>query len=216
MFSRPDIGFAVSQLASHCNDPRRQHVEAAKVLGRYLQDTKDMGIKYECGTKREVNVYMDADYADCPDTRRSISGYVIVINGGAVSWTSRKQVSVALSTLEAEAVAARSALCEVIGLKWDLEVLDEGLGESQWIAHEDNQSLMAVVNTPDGGKYEARKHIAVRVMWLREVVATGIVRVVYIKTQDQVADVLTKALPYREFSKHRASMMNMADEAVDE
>ena len=152
--------------------------------------------------------YCDADYADCPDTRRSISGFVITMNGGAVSWTCRKQTSVALSTLEAEAVALRVAICEVIALKFDMEVIDPKLGDSQWIVHEDNQSLIAVVNTPDGGKYEARKHIAVRVMWLREIVSTGIVKIQYVGTKEQVADVLTKALPAKEFAMHRESMMD--------
>ena len=69
--------------------------------------------------------------------------------------------------------------------------------------------LIAVVEKIDGGKYEARKHIAVRVAWLREVVATGIISVAYIDTADQVADAMTKALPQKEFEKHRASMMNL-------
>ena len=89
-----------------------------------------------------------------------------------------------------------------------LEVLDPWLGNSEWIVHEDNQSLIAIANTPDGGKYEARKHIAVRVMWLREIVSTGIVKIQYVGTKEQVADVLTKALPAKEFAMHRESMMD--------
>jgi hypothetical protein len=209
VFSRPDIGYAINQLASHSNDPRRVHVEAAKQLGRYLADTAEMGICYDGGGCETVQVYCDADFADCVDTRRSISGLVIVMYGGAVSWTCRKQASVALSTMEAEAVSMRVGFCEVIGVKWDMEVFDPQLGEMAWPLHEDNQSLIAVVEKIDGGKYEARKHIAVRVAWLREVVATGIISVAYIDTADQVADAMTKALPQKEFEKHRASMMNL-------
>lgn len=207
-FTRPDIGFSVTQLASHCNDPRREHVEAAKVLGRYLLATADMGITYEPVEDRTIHVWVDADYADCPDTRRSITGFVVMMGRGAVSWSARKQTSVALSTLEAEAVAARAVLCEVIALKWDLEVLDPVVGKSKWTVHEDNQSVIAVVTVPDGGKYEARKHIAVRIMWLREVMQTGIVEMIFTKSAEQVADVMTKALAEREFTGHRCSMMN--------
>ena len=83
-----------------------------------------------------------------------------------------------------------------------------------WRLFEDNQSLIAVVCNIDGGKYEARKHIAVRVMWLREVVATKVIEVEYVDTAEQTADVLTKALPVKEFEKHRNAMLNMA--AVEE
>ena len=83
------------------------------------------------------------------------------------------------------------------------------MGDKAWPLFEDNQSLIAVVVKVDGGEYEARKHIAVRVMRLREVVATGMISVKYIGTEDQVADVMTKALPEKEFVKHRGSMLNM-------
>ena len=216
VFTRPDIGYAVNQLASHSNDPRREHVEAVKQLGRYLEDTAELGIRYDGGHGKGVDVYCDADFADCVDTRRSISGFVVMMYGGATSWTCRKQVSVALSTMEAEAVAARVAFCEVIGLKWDAEVLDPQLGDESWVVHEDNQSLIAVIGQVDGGKYEARKHIAVRVMWLREVVATKIVQVKYVDTKEQTADVMTKALPAKEFAKHRRAMLNIDDEGWEE
>ena len=71
-----------------------------------------------------------------------------------------------------------------------MEVFDPQLGDKAWSLFEDNQSLIAVVEKVDRGKYEARKHIAVRVMWLREVVATGMISVKYIGTEDQVADVM--------------------------
>ena len=207
VYTRPDIGYSIGQLARHCNDVRGVHVKAAKELARYLLRTKDLEIRYTRGTNRNVNVYCDADYADCPDTRRSITGYVVMLNGGAVSWSSKKQTSIALSTLEAEAMAGRSAFCEIMGLKLDLDVIDRTLARSQWIVHEDNQSLMAVINKPLGGRYEARKHIAVRVLWMREVVASGILRVVYVKSEDQVADTLTKGLSEESFVRHRDTMM---------
>ena len=116
-----------------------------------------------------------------------------------------------MSTLEAEAVAAREAMCEVIALKWDLEVLDPQLGDAKWTTQEDNQSLIATINVPDGGKYEARKHIAVRICWLREVVATGIVEVVYCESEEQAADIMTKQLSKIPFRRHRKKLMNLPD-----
>ena len=77
------------------------------------------------------------------------------------------------------------------------------LARSQWIVHEDNQSLMAVINKPLGGRYDARKHIAIRVLWMREVVAAGILRAIYVKSEDQVVDTLTKGLSEESFVRHR-------------
>ena len=99
VYTRPDIGYSIGQLARHCNDVRGVHVKAAKEIARYLLRTRDLEIRYIRGTSHNVNVYCDADYADCPDTRRSITGYVVMLNGGAVSWSSKKQMSIALSTL---------------------------------------------------------------------------------------------------------------------
>ena len=113
-----------------------------------------------------------------------------------------------------KAVAAREALCEVIALKWDLEVLDPQLGDERWHVHEDNQSLIATINVPDGGKYEARKHIAVRICWLREVVASEIIEVVYCESEVQTADVLTKGLAMKAFRFHRRKLLNLPDKEM--
>ena len=83
--------------------------------------------------------------------------------------------STSLSTLEAECQVARSALCEVLGLKEDLKIIDPEMSRAKRNVWEDNQSLIAVVSKIDGGKYDARKHIAVRIFWLREVIASGAV-----------------------------------------
>ena len=99
-------------------------MKAAKELARNLLRTKDLGIRYTRGTSRKANVFCDAGYVDCPGTRRSVTDYVVVLNGGAVSWSSKKQTAIALNTLEADAMAGRSAFCEIIGLKLDLDVID--------------------------------------------------------------------------------------------
>ena len=135
--------------------------------------------------------YSDADYAGDPTTRRSTSGYVFILNGAAVTWSSRKQPIVALSTMESEYIAASDSTREAV---WLRRLLDD-LGEQQrepTLLRCDNESAIGLAYNPLAHK--GSKHIEVRYHYIREQVTCGNVEVVHVRTQNQFADVLTKAV----------------------
>ena len=116
-WSRPDIAFAVSELSRFVSSPGQNHMKAVKHLLRYLKGTQDLGLKFakpkNTGPMDRPNIlwgFVDSDWAGCPDSRRSTSGYALMLNGAAISWKSKRQSVVALSTAEAEFIAASSMI----------------------------------------------------------------------------------------------------------
>jgi hypothetical protein len=188
--TRPDISFAVSTMARFASNPGPAHWEAIKRIFRYLAGTCDLWLSY--GEARRTLVgYTDADGSMAED-RRAISGYAFLIDGGAVSWSSKRQEIVSLSTTESEYVAATHGLKEAM---WLRSLLSEVFGsfKDTTVLLCDNQSAIALARDH---QYHARtKHIDVRYHFIRWVVDQGVVRLVYCPTEDMVADVLTKALP---------------------
>ena len=115
-WSRPDIAFAVSELSTFVSCPGQTHMVAAKHLLRYLNGTKNPGLLYS-GPASRANIlwgYVDSDWAGCPDSRKSTSGYALLLNGAAITCKSKRQSVIALSSAEAEFVAASSLVQEVI------------------------------------------------------------------------------------------------------
>jgi hypothetical protein len=188
--TRPDIAFAVSTVARFAANPGPVHWEAVKRIFRYLAGTHNLWLTYG-ETKRVLIGYADADGSMAED-RRAISGYAFLIDGGAVSWSSKQQEVVSLSTTESEYVAATHGMKEVL---WLRSLLSEVFGKptDPTTMFSDNQSAIALARDH---QYHARtKHIDVRYHWIRWVIEQGTLRLVYCPTDDMVADALTKALP---------------------
>ena len=101
-FTRPDLTYAVQQVCLYMHDPRESHLGALKRLLRYVRGTVDLGLVLHCSSSAELVVYTDADWAGCPDTRRSTSGYAVFLGGNLVSWSSKRQPVVSRSSAEAE------------------------------------------------------------------------------------------------------------------
>ncbi|KAJ3503727.1 hypothetical protein NLJ89_g8305 [Agrocybe chaxingu] len=202
--TRPDIAFAVSTLSQFLENPGHVHWEAVKRIFRYLSGTKDWGLTFG-GGKDGLEGYTDADGAS-QDHRRAISGYAFLINGGAVSWSSRKQELVTLSTAEAEYVAATHAAKEAVWLRNFIGEVFEPI-EGPTTLHCDNQSAVAIATN---GNYHARtKHIDIRYHFIRFVVENGTLKLVYCPTDDMTADTLTKALPSAK-AKHFAKSLGLS------
>ena len=119
--SRPDIAFAVGQLAQFLENPRRVHWDAAKRVVRYLKTMKELRLTYGGGDKYGFKGYSDADGAT-QDHRCAVSGFAVLIDGGAISWSSKKQELITLSTMEAEYVGATHAAKELI---WFRRLIEE-------------------------------------------------------------------------------------------
>jgi hypothetical protein len=146
--------------------------------------------------------FCDADYAGDLQTRRSTSGFLFLYLGGPVSWASRRQPCVALSTTEAEFVAAAEATKEAV---WFQQLLSElGIDGRSTTLYCDNQSAIALVNNPTF--HQRTKHIDVRLFYIRELQEKKTINVVYINTEQQLADILTKPLAVPRFEKLRDAL----------
>jgi hypothetical protein len=199
--TRPDIAYSVGALTRFMSNPTLVHWQAAKGIVRYLAGTADKGITFR-GSKQELDGYCDADYAGDLDTRRSTTGYVFTLNGGVISWSSKKQPTVAVSTTEAEYMAAAAAVKEGLWLRKLLTSL--GLKGDVIHINCDNQSAIKLLKNPI---FSARsKHIDIMHHFARERVLRREVAFHYISTQKMLADVMTKALPQ---SKHEECCIGM-------
>ena len=148
--------------------------------------------------------YVDADYAGCIYTRKSLSGYIFTVYGGGVSSKASLQKVVALSTTEAEYISAAEGFKEALWLKG----LIEDMGVSGWIpmVHCDNQSAVHLIKNPTF--HERSKHIDIKFHFMRDVVNRGVIKVAKVSTEDNLADVLTKALPIAKF-KHCLNLVGL-------
>jgi hypothetical protein len=203
--TRPDITCAVGQLSQFLNNPSSIHMHAAKRILRYLQGTSTLGITYRPPPLR-LHGYSDADWAGDMDTRRSTTGYVVMLNNGAIAWKSRRQPTVALSTMESEYMALTEATKE---LKWVRTLLAE-LGYSNGKTNQptdlfsDSQSAIALAKNPVS--HARAKHIDLRHHFIREAIQDRIIWVQHVPTAEMTADSLTKALGREKHEKCTARM----------
>ncbi|KAJ8517721.1 hypothetical protein ONZ45_g5159 [Pleurotus djamor] len=202
--TRPDIAFPVQTFSRFTKNPGITHWNEVIRCLRYLQGTRDHWLTY--GGKEQVLVgYADADGSMAED-RKAISGYAFMINGGAVSWSSKRQNLIALSTTEAEYCAATHAAKEAVWLRSFISKIFDISHMPATTLFSDNQSAIAL--TKDH-RFRARtKHIDIRYHFIRWVVEKESLRLVYCPTEDMVADALTKALPSATV-KHFASELGL-------
>ena len=190
--ARPDIATAVGFLCRKVSQPTQMDWNAAKRIIRYLKGTIDFKLKFSSTGKSGLTGYVDADWAGDPSDRKSTSGHLFLFKDGLISWTTRKQSTVTLSSTEAEYVAASQAGQEVIWLRQFLEDLDQIQKESTPI-YEDNQGCIALAQTE---RINPRtKHIDVRYHFLRDLQEQGQMDLRYCPTEEMLADILTKPLP---------------------
>jgi hypothetical protein len=199
--TRPDIAQAVGALTRYMSKPAVSHWHAATGVLRYVAGTASFGIIFKPGDSI-LEGYADADYAGDIDTRRSTTGYVFLLNGGTISWSSRLQATVAVSTAEAEYMSAAAAVKEALWLRKLLS--DFGKTTSTVTIYGDNQAAIKLLKHPIASLRS--KHIDVIYHFARERVARGEVKFEYISTDHMVADIMTKALPESKFITCRDNM----------
>lgn len=201
--TRPDIAFSVGMVSRFMHNPSRQHFGAAKRLLRYIAGTQDFGIWYSNVADFKLIGFTDSDWAGSLDDRRSTSGYVFTFGSGAVSWSSKKQAVTALSTTEAEYVAAASSACQATWLRRLIADLDQEQNEATEILC-DNSSAIAITKNPT--MHGRTKHIDIRFHFIRDLVADGLITLKFCSTHEQMADIFTKSLTYDKHVKFRAQL----------
>ncbi|KAM2668095.1 hypothetical protein EV2_019715 [Malus domestica] len=192
--------FIVRLISRYMEHPTEVHLQATKRALRYVKGTVDLGILYKKGGIEKLIGYTDNDYAGDQDDRKSTSGYVFIISSGAVSWSSKKQPVVTLSTNEAEFIAAASSACQVVWLRRIVKSLNQEQ-YSPTLAYCNKVSTIKLSRNPV--MHGRSKHIDVRFHFLRDLVKNGVLELVQCSSQDQVADVLTKPLKVNMFMKIR-------------
>ena len=201
LISRPDIAAATGMLAQYMSNPSADHWSGINRVLRYLRGTIDYGLSYSDSGNNDLVGFSDADWAGDLDTRRSTSGYTFHVGTALVSWSSRKQATVARSSTEAEYVALSSATQEAIWLRRLMS--DISFQEfPPTLINEDNQG--AIELSKNAKHHERTKHIDIAHHFVRERVSSNEITVGYCPTQDMVADVMTKAVPRVKFEKFRS------------
>ena len=199
--TRPDLLFAVGILSRHMETPTPEHYIGVRRVLRYLKGTQDYDLFYKKGDlKGELIRYSDSDFTgDCNDCK-STSGHIFFFGGMAVSWSSQKQSIVALSSCEAEYIAATSTTCQAV---WMIRLIRELTSddESKVKLLVDNQS--AITLSKNTGHHNRTKHIDTRYHFICECVEDKRIEIVFIQTEDQLADIFTKALGRQKFQELR-------------
>lgn len=198
--TRPDLMFVVCLISRFMSDPKEEHMLIAKGVLRYIKGTQYFGVFYGRSSKINLLGYTDSDYARDVDDRKSTSGYVFLLNGTAVCWSSRKQDIVTLSSTEAEYVAATSSACHCVWLKGMLQELGAISGECIDIMC-DNSSTIKLSKNPV--MHRRTKHIDVRFHYLRNLCNEEVIKLVFVGTNDQIADIMTKPIKLDQFVKLR-------------
>jgi hypothetical protein len=198
--TRPDIAFAVTKMAQFAANPSEDHLNRALYICRYLVGTRSYRLTYDGGAGQGLSATTDSDWAADVNDRRSQTGFFLRLAGGPISWTSRAQKTIALSSTEAEYMALSDCSRQVV---WVHTLLGElGYSLKPIPICGDNQGSIFIASNPVTEKRS--KHIDIRYHYVREVIRRKIVEVYFIEGEENPADLLTKNLGHIKFQKFRA------------
>ncbi len=189
--TRPDLSFAVSLLSRFQANPGIEHWKALLHVIGYVKNTIDYGLTYSRDAELTPLAYVDADYGGCRDTRRSTSGFVFLMAGGVVTWSSKRQATVALSTVEAEYVAMSRCAQQMVWMQTWLDEIKVKHHLPGVIKGDSRGALALAKNTKDHGKV---KHIDIRHHYIRELVKSEKILFEQLASADNLADLFTKPL----------------------
>ncbi|CAJ2653926.1 unnamed protein product [Trifolium pratense] len=204
--TRPDINYAVGLVSRFMSKPKTSHLIAAKRILRYLKGTQDYGLAFPTSnseTQIELEGFSDSDWCGDKDDRRSTSGYWFRFRNSPISWSSKKQNIVALSSCEAEYVAAAQAACQAVWLESLLEELKINYVKPMRL-NIDNKSAISLAKNPIA--HGRSKHIETKYHFLRDQVSKGKLNVMHCRTEIQIADILTKPLRADRFKELRSML----------
>jgi hypothetical protein len=202
-FTRPDISYAVHRVCLYMHDPREPHLAALKRILRYVCGTLDLGLLLQPSASGDLIVYSDADWAGCPDTKCSTSGYAMFLADNLVSWSSKRQNTMSRSSAEAEYRVVANGVAEATWLRQLFSELHAPPRRAM-LVYCDNISAVYMSSNPV--QHQRTKHIEIDLHFMRERVAIGHVRVLHVLTSTQYADIFAKGLPSSLFQEFRSSL----------
>ena len=192
--TRPDIAFATGYVARYASNPNQAHMDAVDRIFAYLKSDPGKGIVYSGKHGLQLKGFVDSDFAGCEDSCKSTTGWVFTLTGGPVSWSSQRQKTVATSTMDAEYIAGAEAAKEAVWIRNfinDLRI--PGIYIDTVPLYIDNNSALKLTRNPEF--HNRSKHINVKHHFIREKVDEGDINTQRVDTKDNLADILTKALP---------------------
>jgi len=210
---RPDLSLALNKLGPFCADPSKEHYEALLKVARYAKGTADLPFiitsRKFANNRYRISLFTDATWSDCKETSRSTSGWAVYVNGNLVMSASKRQSCVTLSSTEAEICALSDGCKDLVHVYKTLKDLVEI--ELPMRVMVDNQATIAIMQNPVNNN--RTRHIQTRLMWVRELV-TGVlpdmeamITLGYVRTDENVADYLTKPLQGEKFEHFRNQLM---------
>ncbi|GJU99144.1 ribonuclease H-like domain-containing protein [Tanacetum coccineum] len=206
-FTRPDLSYAVQQVCLYMHDPREPHFAALKRIMRYVQGTLELGLQLYASATTSLVGYTDADWAGCPSTRRSTSGYCVFLGDNLLSWSAKRQHTISRSSAEAEYRGVANVVAETAWIRNLLRELHSPLLTAT-LVYCDNVS--AVYMSANPVQHQRTKHIEIDIHFVRDMVKAGHVRVLHVPSRFQYADIFTKGLPSALFEDFRSSLSVIA------
>jgi hypothetical protein len=196
--TRPDLAYVLSVVSQFMHNPGEQHMNAVMRILRYLKSAPGKGILLKKNdNNNNVSVYTDADWAGSIDDIRSTSGYFTFVGGNLVTWRSKKQNAVARSSAEAEFRGMTLGLCEALWLRHLLSYLGYPPDEPIRL-YCDNKATCDIAHNPV--QHDRTKHVEVDRFFIKEKLDENMLELPRIRSEDQLADILTKAVSSQVFS----------------
>lgn len=193
--TRPNLAFAIQHLSQFMSDPRIPHYEATKHVLRYITSDPNQGLLMNNNNDYSLKAYCDSDWASCPQSRRSTSGFIVLLGNSPIAWKSKKQITVSLSSAEAE---YRSMQCVTAKLAWLTCLLHELTIPNVLpvLVQCDSQAAIHIAKNPVFHK--RTKHVELDCHFVREKLHDGLITLQHVPTTSQLADLFTKNLPSRQ------------------
>jgi hypothetical protein len=192
VLTRPDVSYAVSILSQHLENPGITHFRAAQQVFRYLKGTKQVGLLFQKEPSLALSCHVDADWGNCPDTRRSVTGYVVLTNAQLLSWKATRQATVSLSSTEAEYKALSDLGREVAWFRNLISKIHVNYKPHEVPVGVDNQGAIDLARSEMSQNGFRTKHMDIRLHFVRELVVDCLIKLQYIRTTANLADFLTK------------------------